>query len=119
MKKELLCIQCPVGCSIAVEMDENGRVQAISGQGCKLGEAYAADEAVNPKRTLTTILPVEGGTSPIAVRSSAPLPKDRVFDALCVLCALKAPRGVKAGDIIVSDVLGLGVDIVATRDDWN
>lgn len=119
MKRELLCIQCPLGCRISVDMDQEGNIQSVSGYTCNNGKAYAISECTNPKRTLTTILPVEGGTIPISVRSDAPVDKDKVFDCLTFLRAVKAPHGVKLGDVIVADVLGTGVNIIATRDDWN
>jgi CxxC motif-containing protein len=119
MKQELLCIQCPLGCRIAVETDEGKKILSVTGQSCKIGEAYAISEVTRPVRTLTTIVPVQGGVHPIAVRSEAPVDKHRVFAILEHLRTLKAPRGVRAGDVVVPNVLDTGVDIVATRDDWN
>ena len=119
MKRELLCIQCPLGCPITVTMDDDGNIQSVRGNTCKNGEAYAISECTNPKRTLTTIIPVEGGTIPVSVRSEAPVDKDKVFDCLKLLRAVKAPRGVRIGDVIARNVLGTGINIIATRDDWN
>ncbi len=118
MKKELLCIQCPLGCHLSAETDAVGKI-AVTGNMCKNGEAYAISECTDPRRTLTTILNVEGGTIPIAVRTDEPVSKGRVFDCLCYLRTLRAPRGAKTGDVIVSNILDTGVSIIATRDDWN
>ena len=96
MKKELLCIQCPLGCHLLAETDADGKI-SITGNACKNGEAYAISECTDPRRTLTTILNVEGGAIPIAVRTEKPVSKDRIFDCLCYLRALKAPRGTKTG----------------------
>ena len=84
-----------------------------------MGEAYAVSECTNPKRSITTILPVQGGPIPVSVRSDAPVDKDKVFDCLKVLRSVRAPQGVKSGDVIVPNILGTGANIVATRDDWN
>jgi len=119
MKRDLLCIQCPLGCRITVMLDDEGNIQKIEGNTCKNGEAYAISECTCPKRTLTAILSVEGGVIPIAVRSDEPMDKDRIFECLKVLHALKAPQGVKMGDVILENALGTGVNIIATRDDWN
>lgn len=119
MKRDLLCIQCPLGCRIAVLLDEDGKIQSVAGNTCKNGEAYAISECTCPKRTLTTILPAECGLMPIAVRSEAPIDKDKIFDCLTALRSVRAPQGVKIGDVIVENILGTGVNIIATRDDWN
>lgn len=119
MKKELLCIQCPLGCRITVTTDDRGNVQSVEGNTCKNGEAYAIAESIRPKRMFTTILTVMGGTIPVSVRSSEPVDKDKVMACLRVLRTVEVPSGTKLGDVIVKDILGTGVDIVATRDDWN
>ncbi len=118
MKRELLCIQCPLGCRITATIEEDTKI-TVCGNTCKNGEAYAISECTDPKRTLTTILCVEDGDIPIAVRSERPISKDKVFDCLCYLRTYKAPRGAKIGDVIVKNILGTGSDIIATRDDWN
>ena len=45
MKKEILCIQCPLGCRIvAADKDENGNSITVTGNTCANGEAYAISE---------------------------------------------------------------------------
>ena len=41
MVKEMICVACPIGCSITIELDEPGAVLAVTGNQCKRGEAYA------------------------------------------------------------------------------
>jgi CxxC motif-containing protein len=118
MKQEILCIQCPVGCRMTADKDESGRI-TVSGNTCANGEAYAVSEMTDPKRTLTTIVNVEGGGEPVSVRSRQPVEKEKIFDCLAFLRTFVAPRGTKMGDVLVQDILRTGVDIIATRDDWN
>jgi CxxC motif-containing protein len=118
MKKGILCIQCPLGCHMTAEKNENGKI-TVTGNTCANGEAYAISEMTDPKRTLTTIVYVEGGMGPVSVRSAQPVEKDRIFECLAFLRTFTAPKGTKMGDVLVRDILHTGVDIIATRDDWN
>ena len=86
---ELTCIVCPMGCRITVEKVD-GRLH-VSGNTCKRGEKYALQESVCPMRTLTTLVRVLG-----------------VVKGVCV----DAP--VKIGDVVVKNIAGTGVDLVAT-----
>ena len=38
-KRELICIGCPLGCMVTVEM-ENGEVKSVTGNTCKRGDDY-------------------------------------------------------------------------------
>lgn len=112
--KRITCVVCPRGCEITVQVD-GGRVLDISGSGCPRGDEYAAAECINPVRTLTTTMRVEGGRRPLApVKSAEPLPRQLL--AQCVReinrHTLKAP--VKIGEVVVRNILGTGVDIVST-----
>ena len=116
MKKSLICVSCPLGCPIEVEI-ENGQVVAVTGNTCKRGDAYARAEITNPVRSLTTSVKVENGVHPVVpVKSSGPVPKDKMFDCMKVInsATIKAP--VKIGDVVIENILDLGVDIVATKD---
>ncbi len=107
---------CPMGCEMQVTI-EAGKVTGVTGNTCPRGLKYAEDEITAPKRMLTTTVKIEGGILPlIPVVSSAALPKDKVLACAEALrnVTLKAP--VKEGDVVVANILGLNVDIVASRD---
>lgn len=117
MKRNLVCVSCPLGCPIEVEI-ENGQVISVRGNTCKRGDAYARTEVTNPVRSLTTSVKVEGGIHPVVpVKSSGPVPKDRMFDCMKEIngAVMKAP--VKIGDVVIENICGLGVDIIATNCD--
>lgn len=109
------CIVCPEGCKVSVSM-EGDTITGVSGHGCRRGLAYARQEAVAPMRTLTTSVRVSGGVLPlVSVKTSAPVPRERLHDIMaCVrTCCVSAP--VRQGEVVLANVLELGVDVVATR----
>jgi CxxC motif-containing protein len=110
--KKLTCIVCPLGCPITAEVDGES-VTGISGATCKRGEAYAKAELTDPRRMLTTTMRVSGAGL-VPVKSSATLPKALLLPSMKVISAARATAPVKAGDVLIADILGTGVDIVAT-----
>lgn len=114
-KRELTCIGCPLGCQVTVTMD-NGEVTDVTGNTCPRGDAYARKEVTNPTRVVTSIVKVEGGVLAAAsCKTKEDIPKAKIFEILEELkpITLKAP--VKIGDVIISNVAGTGVDIIATK----
>jgi CxxC motif-containing protein len=112
---EITCIVCPTGCKVRV-VKEGSDVIEVSGNTCKRGKSYASQEAVAPQRTLTTSIKVTGGDfALVSVKSAAPVPKARLFDIMKVVQKLQTAAPIHVGDIIVHDVLRLGIDLVATR----
>ncbi len=117
MKKNLTCVACPLGCPIEVVI-ENGEVVSVTGNTCKRGDAYARSEVTNPERSLTTSVKIEGGVHPVVpVKSSGPVPKGKMFDCMKEINAASIKAPVKIGDVVIKNILGLGVDIVATNCD--
>lgn len=115
MTQELVCINCPLGCRLRVEI-ENGSVKEVSGHACPRGEAYAKQEAVEPMRILTALMRVEGQEAPISVKTAAPVPKRLLFDCAKAVYAHPAALPVRIGDVLISNVCNTGVDIIATQD---
>lgn len=116
MKKNLTCVACPLGCSITVELDDNGGVVSVTGNTCKRGDAYARTEMTNPTRSLTSTVKVNGGEHPVVpVKSAAPVPKTMLFDCMKEINKVTLTAPVKIGDTVIENILGTGVDIVATN----
>ena len=112
----LTCIVCPRGCTLTVSFDEAGKISNIAGNACKRGVAYAEDECTNPRRTVTsTVRLASGGV--IAVKTAAAVPKDSVFAVMAEINRAVAPLGTKVGDVIIENVLGTGVNVVATANE--
>ena len=117
MKRNLTCVACPLGCAITVEYTET-EVISVTGNTCKRGDAYARTEIVNPTRSLATSVRVNGGVHPVVpVRSSKPIPKKLMFECMKVINASSVDAPVEIGQVIISDILGTGADIIATNCD--
>lgn len=114
-KRELICIGCPMGCPLTVEMNEK-EVVHVSGNTCPRGDAYARKEVTHPTRIVTTTVMVEGGVADmVPVKTKKDIPKDKIFDCIRALKGIKVKAPVQIGDVILKNVAGTGVDVVATR----
>lgn len=112
---EMICTVCPTGCGLSVDV-EDGLVTRVSGNMCKRGHAYAVAEVSNPVRTLTTTMRLCGGDRPLLpVRTNRPVPKDKLREIVRLLNGITVSAPVAEGTIVVSDVLGTGADVVASR----
>ena len=81
MKREMICIGCPLGCQLCAKLTETGEFVSVSGNTCKRGAEYARTECTDPRRTLTTTLRcADGGV--VAVKTEQPIPKDRLLEAM-------------------------------------
>ncbi len=111
-----LCIGCPLGCRLEVDEDSGHQIVEIRGFACKRGKAYAEQEHVDPRRMVTTTVALLGGAWPrLPVKSSQPVPKAQVLAVCQQLRQIKVQAPVKVGDVVLANVLGSGIDIVATR----
>ena len=52
-ERKLICIGCPMGCPLTVEID-GGEVVSVTGNTCKRGDVYARKEVTNPTRIVTS-----------------------------------------------------------------
>ena len=115
-KRELICIGCPMGCPLTVEL-ENGEIKTITGYTCKKGETYARKEVTNPTRIVTSTVRVEGGRADmVSVKTREDIPKDKIFQCVKALKGVTVKAPIRIGDVVVADVAGTGVDIVATKE---
>ena len=113
--KKLTCINCPVGCSLKVELDGEN-VICVSGNTCRRGEIYARKEVTNPTRIVTSTVKVVNGTSgTVSVKTKEDIPKEKIFACVQALRGIEVQAPVHIGDVILENVAETGVDIVATR----
>ncbi|MBQ7994869.1 MAG: DUF1667 domain-containing protein [Bacilli bacterium] len=112
MEHDLICIVCPRGCHLHV--DENLKV---TGNFCPRGEAYGKQEVTNPTRVVTSTVKINGSDLAMCpVKTFSPIPKGKIFDVMASINKVEIDAPVHIGDVIIHDVCGTGVDIVATRD---
>ncbi len=112
--KEMICIVCPVGCRLKVDVD--GSKVEVSGNKCMRGKVYGTQEVLEPKRMLTSTVKVVGGNVPrCSIISRNPVPKGKIFDMMNVIRNTQVSAPVSVGDVIISNICDSGVDMVATR----
>lgn len=112
-KRELTCIGCPLGCPITVSMN-GSEVLAVEGNTCKRGAEYARKEVTNPTRIVTTTVSVTGGKDmTVPVKTRTDIPKEKIFECVRALKGITVSAPVRIGDVILTDVAGTGVDMLA------
>ena len=113
--RNLICINCPLGCALTVET-ENGQIVSVSGNTCKKGDIYARKEVTAPTRIVTsTVRVTRGAADMVSVKTKTDIPKDKIFECVRALKDIEVSAPVHIGDVILRDAAGTGVDIVATK----
>lgn len=115
--REMICILCPLGCKMQVsEKPEQPGELKVRGIQCKKGKEYAYEEYKNPTRILTSTVVIHNAPLPrLPVRTNRALPKDLIYPAMEEINRVEITGPVKIGTVIIKDLLGSGIDIVASR----
>ena len=114
--QNLTCIGCPLGCSISVSLSDNGEVSEITGNTCKKGEEYARKEDTTPSRVVTSIVKINNGdVNMVSVKTAEDIPKGKIFDCMEALKKVTVTAPVQIGEVIIKNVCGTGVDVIATK----
>ena len=109
--KELTCIVCPRGCHLTVDDEMN-----VTGNFCPRGKAYAISELTHPVRTITSSIKVTNSPyTLVSVKTTNPVPKDKIFAVMEEIDKLSVEAPTKIGDIVKKNILGLDSDIVITK----
>lgn len=109
----LTCIVCPRGCTLEVSFHEDGSVRDVTGNACKRGVTYAEAECTHPERTVTTTVRTEDGCV-VPVKTAAPIPKEKVFEAMKQINRIRANNSLQIGDVVLENVAETGVNVVVT-----
>lgn len=113
--RELTCIVCPRGCSLRAELAEDGSVLRVDGYTCRRGLSYAETECTHPRRTVTSTVRTEDGRI-VSVKTADTVPRERVFEVMRVIDHTHPKGPVHVGDVLLPDICGTGVALVATAD---
>ena len=112
---EIICIICPLACPVKVTVDDRGKVLDVANYMCKEGKEYAVAECKFPGRILTATIVSEGSNRALLpVRSNKPIPKGLLMDSMRSLSQVTVKPPIKMGQVIVSNILGTGADLIAT-----
>lgn len=113
--QELICIGCPMGCNLTVTTAEDHSL-TVTGNTCPRGEDYAKKEMTDPRRIVTSTVRVKGGHLPaVSVKTAADIPKGKIADCMKALKTVTVEAPVSIGQVILKNVAGTGVDIIATK----
>lgn len=112
MKRDLICIICPRGCSLSAEID--GSNVTVSGNACPKGQEYAVNECINPVRTVTATVRVSNRENTmVSVKTATPVSKDRMMEVMGTLRTIQIQAPISIGDVIAKDICGS--DIIVTK----
>lgn len=121
--REMICINCPIGCNLKVYGDNEENIR-VEGNKCPRGLQYGTDEVLNPKRMVTSSVPLRedentGIYQMISVKTSEAVPKELIFSVLKEIKSIdlksKGIKKIEVGDILLENVCNTGVDVVATQ----
>ena len=111
---EMICISCPIGCRLSIT--RSGEAVAVSGHQCARGEAYGVAEVRAPRRIVTATVATSSPSMPrLPVRTTDALPLQQVPELLDMAYRLVVTPPVTKGQIVIRDILGTGIDLVASR----
>lgn len=111
-----LCIGCPFGCRLELDESADGEILEVRGFHCRRGDEFARQEHTDPRRVLTTTVAIDGARWPrLPVKTAGTIPKALVIEACRELRRVRVPAPVAVGEVIVADIAGTGIDVVATR----
>lgn len=114
-QQEIICIICPLGCRGKVNLDKEGNIVDVANLQCKEGQKYVVDECKSPIRVLTaTVLTESPLRKLLSVKTTKPIDRDRLMGCMRELAKIRVKPPVKVGQVIVSNILNLGTDIIAT-----
>lgn len=116
MLKEYTCIICPNGCEIEALIEEK-EIRSLEGAACPRGREYIMQELTAPVRNIATSILVENGELLLAsVRLTEPIPKELIFKAMEEIKKVKLKAPVKAGTVVISNILGTESHVIVTKD---
>jgi CxxC motif-containing protein len=123
-REELVCIVCPVGCSLVAEEGaaaDGLPALTVTGNRCPRGAAYAREEVQAPKRTVTATCAISGNDKEryalrrVPVKTNIPCPKEKIPALLADVYRAQINLPIKAGDTVIANWQNSGIDVVATR----
>ena len=113
MKRELICIRCPLSCRLTAEWNGNFEQLNITGNRCPRGAEYAEQELRDLRRIVTAVVPCNSAVQPyIPVRTDRELPKHLIDRLLNTLYQSRVEIPVRRGDIFIRNFENSNVNII-------
>lgn len=112
MSKSFVCIVCPRGCMLTIDDNLN-----VTGNTCMRGKDYAISEVTNPVRTITSSVRVSNREDClVSVKTDKPVPKGMIMQVMDEINKASVTAPTRIGDIAIKDILGLGVNVLITKE---
>lgn len=129
---QVICIGCPNGCLVTAKKKEDGSFE-ITGNKCPKGEEYAINEFTAPMRNISSTIQCEVGQSStaqgisaqsetqkvgtvrVSCKTSREIPKEKIFEVMEIIRNTSVNSPIAVGDVLIANVAGTGVNIVATN----
>lgn len=100
---------------LTVSCGEDGAV-SVTGNTCPRGEAYGRTELTDPRRTVTSTVRVKGKKDcAVSVKTASAIPRGKIMECMKELKETEVSLPVAVGDVVLENVAGTGVAVVATR----
>ena len=116
--RELICVVCPNGCQLSVEVQDGPHpvVTSVSGQTCPRGETWARQEIEMPMRTIASSVVVRGGSTRLAsVRTDTAIPLKKIAQVMEEIRKTSLDAPVRIGDIALDHPACTDCRIIVTR----
>lgn len=114
-KVNMICISCPMGCMMSLDVDDEKNIVNIEGNSCPRGLIYAKNEVKHPKRIVTSTIKVNSKITPrVSVKTKDAIPKDKIFKVMDEINKKVVKAPINIGDVLIKNVCNTKVDVVAT-----
>ncbi len=108
-----ICIMCPMGCPLDIS-EKDGKI-VVTGNTCKRGEIYGAQEFTAPKRVVTSLVRLTSG-GVVSVKTDGLVLKSLIPAVLKEIGEIRLSAPLEIGDVAKENVAGSGVNLVVTSD---
>ncbi|MDA3937964.1 MAG: DUF1667 domain-containing protein [Spirochaetia bacterium] len=115
MKKDMICISCPMGCRISAEWGKENII-TVTGNKCQRGDVYGKEEILSPRRVVTATLNINSSwLGRLPVMTTGTLPKEFIDSLLNKIYKFDLDVPIVRNDIIIKNISNTGIDLIATR----
>jgi CxxC motif-containing protein len=113
--RNLICIECPIGCSLSVE--KGGEQWDVKGNKCPKGKDFAINEITDPRRSICSTVRTTFKKVPrLPVRTTGDVPLKEIFAVMAQINAISVDKPIHTGDVIIKNVCNTGINVIAASD---
>jgi CxxC motif-containing protein len=115
MKKDMICISCPMGCRISAEWESESDI-TVTGNKCQRGIIYGKEEILSPRRVVTATININSSfLGRLPVMTTGTVPKEKIDSLLNGIYKMQLDIPIVRDDIIIKNIENTGIDLIATR----